>query len=64
MRGETTGLWVIIAYYNLTPCDVYGLFDSKDEAWNYAHTKQEKMGCYTYDVRPVLNAFYEEKQHD
>lgn len=59
---EETGKWVVIAYYNHTPSVVYGLFDSRDEAYDYGHTNWEKMGCDAYDVRSVLNAFYEENK--
>ena len=58
--SEETGKWIVIAYY-ATPCVVYGPFNSYEEAWDYAHANHKKMGCYAYDVRPVLNAFYEEK---
>lgn len=54
--SEETGKWIVIAYYDFTPCVVYGLFDSYEKAWDYAHANHEKIGCYTYDVRPVLNA--------
>lgn len=58
--GEETGKWVVIAYYHLTPCVVYGLFDTEKEAWDYANANYKKMGCEVWDVRSVLNAFYEE----
>lgn len=60
--NEENCLWVVIAYFNLEKCKVYGLFVSYDEAWNYAHENHKKMGFYTYEARPVLNIHYGESQ--
>lgn len=56
--GEETGKWVVIAYYNRPPCSVYGLFDTEQEAMNYA--EKYRADFDSFGVHPVLNAFYEE----
>jgi len=59
--GEETGKWVLIAYSfysDRLPCSVYGLFDTEQEAMDYA--EKYRADFDSFGVHPVLNAFYEE----
>lgn len=61
---EETGKWVIINYFPHSPVDVYGLFDSEEEARAYADAQGMATGGNAYDVRMVLNAHYHEDPSD
>jgi len=56
--SEETGKWVVIGYFEHVPCDVYGLFDTEEEARAYGQKHSNFFDAFT--VRSVLNAFYEE----
>jgi len=59
--GEETGKWVLIAYSfysDRLPCSVYGLFDTEQEAMDYA--EKYRADFDSFGVHSVLNAFYEE----
>jgi hypothetical protein len=58
--SEETGKWVILQFFPHSPVEVYGLFDSEDEARAYAERQGFAMGQGSYDVHMVLNAHYEE----
>jgi hypothetical protein len=59
--SEETGKWVVIGYRfysDRLPCGVYGLFDTEQEALDYAEKYPADFDMF--GVHPVLNAFYEE----
>ncbi len=56
---EETGKWVVLSYFLLDPVQVYGLFDSCEEAIAYA---EKQMKFTAYEVRMVLNAHLEERR--
>ena len=62
--NEETGKWVILNYFPHSPVDVYGLFDSEQEAREYAERNGFARGQNAYEVKMVLNAHYQENQND
>ena len=56
--SEETGKWVLVAYFEHEPFDVYGLFNTEQEAWDYAEKHRADFDACA--VKSVLNAFYEE----
>ena len=62
--NEETGKWVILSYFPHSPVDVYGMFDSEQEARDYAEKQGFAMGDSAYSVHMVFNAHYEEAQFD
>lgn len=59
-NSEETGKWVILNYFPHSPVDVYGLFDTEEEARAYAEKQNMAMGNNSYSVHMVLNAHYYE----
>lgn len=53
MNGEETGKWVVLSYFHYDPVEVYGLFDSREEAFAYA---EKQMDFAAYNVQMVRNA--------
>ena len=62
--SEETGKWVILNYFPHSPVDVYGLFDSEQEAREYAEKHVFFKQKTAYEVKMVLNAHYQENQND
>jgi len=56
---EETGKWVILNFFGREPIDVYGLFDTEEEARNYAETQGMAINGNAYSVQMVLNAHYQ-----
>lgn len=53
---EETGKWVVMIYFYYDPVEVYGLFDSREEALAYA----EKQTDFTaYNIQMVRKAHLE-----
>lgn len=53
---EETGKWVIMQYFPHEPVQVYGLFDSEDEAHTYGQKQGMGIAPGAYEVQMVLNA--------
>ena len=62
--NEETGKWVILNFFPNSPTDVYGLFDSEQEARDYAEKQGFAIGGNSYQVNMVLNAYYQEDPSD
>ena len=62
--SEETGKWVILNYFPHSPVDVYGLFDSEQEAREYAEKQGFGVGQGAYEISMVLNAHYYEDPSD
>lgn len=58
---EETGKWVIVHYFPNEPVQVYGLFDSDEEAIAYAEKQMPSWGDGqgAYTVQMVLNAHFQ-----
>lgn len=63
-NDEETGKWVILNFFPNSPVDVYGLFDSEEEAREYAEKQGMARGGNSYDIKMVLNAHYHEDPSD
>lgn len=63
-RNEETGKWIIIDYFPNSPADVYGLFDTEKDARDYAERHGFGKNGGAYDIKSVLNAFYQEEPFD
>ena len=63
-NSEETGKWVILNYFPHSPVDVYGLFETEEEARAYAEKQNMAMGNNSYSVHMVLNAHYHEDPSD
>jgi len=61
---EETNEWVILNYFPNEPVQVYGVFDSEEEARTYAETNGMANGGNAYSVQMVLNAHYYEDPSD
>jgi hypothetical protein len=57
---EETGKWVVVHFFPHSPMEVYGLFDSEEEARGYAEKHRMADNGGAYQVQSVLNAHYEE----
>lgn len=55
-NDETTGKFVVLHYFPHEPMQVYGLFDTEDEARQYAEAQGLAARPGAYDVNEVLNA--------
>jgi len=55
-NDEETGKWVILSYFPFSPVEVYGLFDTEEEAHAYAEEQGMSMSGKAYSVHMVLNA--------
>jgi hypothetical protein len=64
MNDEETGKWVILSYFPFCPVEVYGLFDTEEEAHAYAQTNGMASGGKAYSIHMVLNAHYQEDPSD
>jgi len=63
--NEETGKWVILSYFPQEPVQVYGLFDSEEDARAYAEGQgMANNSGGAYDVQMVLNAHYHEDASD
>ena len=62
--NEEIGKWVILSYFPHSPVDVYGLFDSEQDAKDYAERQGFAVGQGAYDIKSVLNAHYQEDPSD
>jgi len=63
-NDEETGKWVILSFFPNSPTDVYGLFDSEQEARDYAERHGFAIGGGAYQINMVLNAHHEEEPFD
>jgi hypothetical protein len=63
-NNDETGKWVILRYFPYSPVDVYGLFDSEQEALEYADRKGLAVAPGAYEIKMVLNAHIPEEQFD
>lgn len=63
-NDEETGKWVVLDLFPNAPVDVYGLFDSEDEAKTYAKRLHFNTHSDRFEIRQVLNAHYEEDESD
>jgi hypothetical protein len=61
-NDEETGQWVILNYFPHNPTDVYGFFNTEEEARAYADKQGMAMGDNAYEVKMVLNAHYQERR--
>ena len=64
VNDEETGKWVILSFFPNSPTDVYGLFDSEQEARDYAERHGFSTGGNAYQINMVLNAHYHENPSD
>jgi hypothetical protein len=64
MNDEETGKWIILNFFPYSPVEVYGLFDTEEEARAYAEAQFMASGDNSYSVHMVLNAHYQEDQSD
>lgn len=55
-NDETTGKFVILHFFPHEPSQVYGLFDTEEEACQYAETQNLAGNDGAYAVHEVLNA--------
>ena len=53
---EETGKWVVVDYFPHEPAQVYGFFDTEEEATDYAERQGMGNGPGAYSVQMVLNA--------
>lgn len=60
-NNEETGKWVILHFFYQDPVDVYGLFDSEQQARAYAQEQGFDMHGGAYAVHMVLNKDYTEQ---
>lgn len=63
-NSEETGKWVILNFFKHEPVQVYGLFDTEEEARTYARANRMANGGNAYSVQMVLNAHYHEDPSD
>ncbi len=61
---EETGKWIILNYFPHSPTDVYGFFDTEEEARSYAEKNGMAEGGNAYKVQMVLNAHYQEPRRE
>lgn len=55
-NDETTGKFVILHFFPHEPVQVYGLFDTEEEARQYAERQSFANNGCAYAVHEVLNA--------
>lgn len=60
LMGEETGKWIVLNYFPFNPVDVYGFFDSEEEARAYADKNRMAENGNSYEVKQVMNAHYVE----
>ena len=53
---EETGKWIILNFFPHSPVEVYGFFDTEEEARDYAEKQGMSQSWNTYSVHMVLNA--------
>jgi len=63
-NSEETGKWIILNFFPYSPVEVYGLFDTEEEARAYAEKQGMAKGDNSYSVHMVLNAHYHEDPSD
>jgi len=63
-NNEETGKWIILNFFPYSPVEVYGLFDTEEEARAYAEQQGMAKGDNAYSVHMVLNAHYQEDASD
>jgi hypothetical protein len=63
-NSEETGKWIILNFFPYSPVEVYGLFDTEEEARAYAEQQGMAKGDNSYSVHGVLNAHYHEDPSD
>jgi len=47
--------WIIINYFPYEPTQVYGVFNSEEEALIYAEAQGMSMGGNAYEIKSILN---------
>lgn len=57
-NNEETGKWVILSFFPYSPTEVYGFFDTDEEARAYAEQQGFAKGDGSYAVHMVFNAHY------
>ena len=62
--NEETGKWVVLSFFPYEPMQVYGLFDSFEQAQTYAEQQGMAKGDGAYSIQMVLNAHYTEDAAD
>ena len=63
-NNEETGKWVILNFFPHSPTNVYGFFDTEEEARSYAEKNGMARGGNAYEVQMVLNAHYQEPRRE
>ena len=63
-NDEETGKWVVLNYFPHEPMDIYGFFDTEQDAREYAEKNGFAKNSNAYDIRMVLNAHYTEDESD
>lgn len=53
---EETGKWVIVDHFPHSPTQVYGFFESEDEAYEYAQKQGMGSNGGAFEIHMVLNA--------
>ena len=61
-NDEETGKWVVLNFFPHSPTDVYGFFDTEEEAIEYAVKHKMDLCGNAFDVQMVLNAHYQERR--
>jgi hypothetical protein len=64
MNDEETGKWAIVNFFPHAPMEVYGLFDTEQEAHDHAYAQGMASNGNAYEVKMVLNAHYYEDASD
>lgn len=55
---DDMGVWIVTAYFERDPAEVYGLFKSEHDARAYAEAQGFAVGGGAYDVQAVRNIHY------
>jgi hypothetical protein len=63
-NSEETGKWVVVYFFSREPMQIYGLFDTQEEAHGYAMTHGKTINGDAYSVHMVFNAHYQEDPSD
>jgi hypothetical protein len=46
-------VFVILSYWPYEPVQVYGTFDTEQEAWAYAEAQAFTIGLGSFEVKPI-----------